>query len=158
MHHYREHLRVPASWWVLGLTTMATFAAITWAGFSLAIGVAIFVVLVIGPAVALAIWGQATVEVGAGELRAGRRVMPLAQAGQVQALNEEQTRQLRGPMADPAAFMWVRPYLRESVYIEIAGEDPQRPYWLVGTRHPGELAAAIDRSRPQSRADDASMA
>jgi len=61
-------------------------------------------------------------------------------------------------MADPAAFMWVRPYLRLAVYIELAGDHPDRPYWLIGTRHPEELAQAIDRSRPQFRADDTSMA
>lgn len=158
MRNYREHLRVPASWWVLGLTTMATFAAIAWAGFSLMIGVILFAVLVVGPAVALAAWGQATIEVSDGELRAGRRAMPLSLAGQVQALDEAQTRQMRGPMADPAAFMWVRPYLREAVYIEVGGEDPDTPYWLIGTRRPPALAAAIDRSRPQPRADDSSMA
>ena len=158
MRNYREHLRVPASWWILGLTTTATFAAIVWAGFSLMIGVILFVVLVGGPALALAVWGQATVEVSDGELRAGRRAFPLSLAGQVQVLDESQTTQMRGPMADPAAFMWIRPYLRRAVYVEVAGENPDKPYWLIGSRHPEALAAAIDRSRPQSRADDPSMA
>jgi hypothetical protein len=158
MRNYRERLGVPASWWVLGLTTMATFAAIVWAGFSLVIGVVVILVLVAGPAVALAVWSRASIEVSGGELRAGRVTMPLALAGQVQALDAEQTRQMRGPMADPAAFMWVRPYLHQAVYVEVIGDNPDAPYWLVGTRHPEALAAAIDRSRPQSRADDPSMA
>jgi len=158
MRNYRERLGVPASWWVLGLTTMATFAAIVWAGFSLVVGIILAVVLVIAPAVALAAWGRSSIEVSGGELRAGRATMSLALAGDVQALDAAQTRQMRGPMADPAAFMWVRPYLHQAVYVEVCGDDPGAPYWLVGTRHPEELAAAIDRSRPQSRADDPSMA
>jgi hypothetical protein len=158
MRNYREHLGVPVLWWVLGLTTTATFAWLTWAGFNLLIGVILFVVLVVGPGVGLAIWGRAAIEVSAGELRAGRATLPLALAGPVQALDEKQTAQMRGPMADPAAFMWVRPYLRLAVYIELAGDHPDRPYWLIGTRHPEELAQAIGRSRPQYRADDTSMA
>jgi len=156
--HYREHLRVPTLWWILGLSTMTTFAVVTWAGFSLMIGVIIFVVVVVGPALALTAWGHATVEVADGELRAGRRAFPLSLAGHVQVLDKAQTSQLRGPMADPSAFMWIRPYLRRSVYVEVAGDNPDTPYWLIGTRHPEALAAAIDRSRPQSRADDPSMA
>ncbi len=158
MRNYREHLGVPILWWVLGLTTAATFAVISWAGFNLLVGVILFVVLVLAPAAGLAIWGRSTIEVSSGELRAGRATLPLALAGTVQALDQKQTEQMRGPMADPAAFMWVRPYLRLAVYIEIAGEDAERPYWLIGTRHPAELAQAIDRSRPQFRAGDTSMA
>lgn len=158
MRNYREHLGVPILWWVLGLTTAVTFAWLSWAGFNLLIGVILFVVLVLGPAAGLAIWGRSTIEVSSGELRAGRATLPLALAGTVQALDRKQTEQMRGPMADPAAFMWVRPYLRLAVYIEIAGEDAERPYWLIGTRHPVELAQAIDRSRPQFRTGDTSMA
>jgi hypothetical protein len=47
----------------------------------------------------------------------------------------------------------VRPYLKLAVYIEVTGEHQERPYWLIGTRRPAELAAAIERSRPQARAD-----
>jgi len=158
MRNYREHLGVPVLWWVLGLTTTATFAWLTWAGFNLLTGAILFVVLVIGPAAGLAVWGRSAIEVSNGELRAGPHTLPLALAGQVQALDLTQTEQMRGPMADPAAFMWVRPYLRLAVYIELAGEHPERPYWLIGTRHPAELAQAIDRSRPQYRAGDTRMA
>jgi hypothetical protein len=178
MRSYREHLRVPASYWVLGFITMATFASIVWAGFSLIIGVLAYVVLVGGPALALLIAGEKTISVSGGELRAGRAVLPLGMAGQVQALDEKQTAALRGPLADPAAFMLVRPYLRRAVYVEVtgglpghpvvrrrrqrgtsaSGEQPRCPYLLLGSRHPEELAAAIDTTRPQSRASDPSVA
>ena len=69
------------------------------------------------------------------------------------ALDEARTRALRGPSADPRAFMLIRPYLKYAVYIEVTAEHQDRPYWLIGTRRPAELAAAIERSRPQARAD-----
>jgi len=47
--------------------------------------------------------------------------------------------------------MLARPYLKLAVYIEVTGEHQDRPYWLIGTRRPAELAAAIERSRPQAR-------
>jgi hypothetical protein len=128
MHFYRERLYAPPLWWVAGITTMLMFGAITVAF--------------------LVNWGRATIEVTPGELRAGTATLPLAMAGEVSALDEAQARILRGPRADPTAYMLIRPYLRYAVYIEVSGKDPASPYWLVQTRHPAELAAAIERSRP----------
>ena len=96
-------------------------------------------------------WGRATIEVSDGELRAGSVTLPLALAGELAALDEAQARAMRGPRADPSAYMLIRPYVKLAVYIEVTGEHQERPYWLVGTRRPAELAAAIERSRPQAR-------
>lgn len=156
MRSYRERLRVPASYWVLGFITMATFASFAWAGFDWAVAAASYAVLVGAPGVALAIWGNATIVITDGELRAGGSTLPLGRAGRVQALSEEQTARLRGPLADPAALMLIRPYLRRAVYIEVTGDGTggaaDCPYWLVGTRNPDDLAAAISAARPQARA------
>ncbi len=46
-----------------------------------------------------------------GKLRACGAALPLAAAGQVAALDAAQTRAMRGPRADPAAFLLARPYL-----------------------------------------------
>jgi Protein of unknown function (DUF3093) len=148
MHFYRERLFVPPLWWALGMITMLTFGAIVWTGFDLGITIAVFAVLIGGTAALLLNWGRSTVEVTTGELQAGGLTLPLALAGEVQPLDENQTAALRGPRANPRAYLLIRPYLRRSVYIEVKGPDPAVPYWLVATRHPVELAAAIERSRP----------
>jgi hypothetical protein len=163
MRSYREHLRVPASYWVLGFITMVTFASFAWAGFSVFVAIGAYVVLVIAPGVALWAWGNATIAVDGGELRAGRDTLPLARAGHVQVLDTQQTAKLRGPLADPASFMLIRPYLTRAVYVEVAagadGEPPACPYWLVGSRDPEALAAAIVGLRAQApRAGDPSVA
>jgi hypothetical protein len=158
MRKYSEHLRAPASWWVLGGITMLTFASFAWAGFSLIVAVLSDFVLLGGPAAALLVWGHTSIVVTDGELKAGPATLPLAQAGLVQALDEAQTRQMRGPLADPASYMLLRPYLKYAVYIQVLGDNPVRPYWLIGTRHPDELALAIDGSRPQARAGNSSVA
>jgi hypothetical protein len=39
------------------------------------------------------------------------------------------------------------------VYIAVPGPAAHGPYWLIGTRRPEELAAAIEAARPAARAD-----
>jgi len=151
MRSYTEQLHVPAAWWLLGLLSAGIFASTAWAGFTLPIAFACYAVFCGGTAAALLIWGRTTIEVSDGEVRARAVTLPLAMAGQVVALDEAQARALRGPRADPRAFMLARPYLKLAVYIEVTGEHQDRPYWLIGTRRPAELAAAIERSMPQAR-------
>ena len=152
MRSYTEQLRAPAAVWFLGMSTAFIFASMAWAGFSVFVAIASYAVICGGCAVLLVVWGHATVEVSDGELRAGSVTLPLAMAGEVAALDEARTRALRGPSADPQAYLLSRPYLKQAVYVEVIGEHQNRPYWLIGTRRPAELAAAIERSRPQARA------
>ncbi len=103
-------------------------------------------------------WGWLSLEVSHGELRAGRARLPLGAAGEVVVLDATQTTALRGPRADPAAFLLSRPYLPLAVYIAVQDPASTVPYWLIGTRQPAELAAAIEAARPTARADGASVA
>jgi hypothetical protein len=151
MHFYRERLFAPPLWWVVGMITMLTFGAIVWTGFDLLITIAVFAALVGITAAFLLNWGRAVIEVTAGELKAGDATLPLVMTGEVRALDEAQTRALLGPRADPTAHTLIRPYLRCGVYIEVKGPHPAVPYWLLETRHPAELAAAIESSRPVVR-------
>jgi hypothetical protein len=140
MPSFRERLRVPVSWWVLGMLSAATFATTAWAGFGLWLALTAYLVFCGGCAGALLLWSRTTVEVSGGELRVGRARMRLAEIGEVTALDQAQTRAMRGPRADPAARLLLRPYLKRAVYVQLTGPVP---YWLIGTRRPAELAAAI---------------
>jgi hypothetical protein len=157
MRNYRERLRVPASYWLLGLVCAAITGTTLWAGFSVAVAIAVYVVIGGGCAAALLIWGAASIEVADGQLRAGQATLPLREAGQVAPLDAAQARELRGPRADPAAFMLIKPYLKLAVYIEVSRSARGTPYWLVSTRRPAELAAAIESSRPAARAGGGSV-
>ena len=79
--------------------------------------------------------GPLRTEVADGELRLGRDGLPLALAGEVTALDQEQTLALRGPRPDPAAFLMTRPYLPRSVYIAVDGAAPHDDM-AIGTRGP----------------------
>jgi hypothetical protein len=148
MHFYRERLFAPPLWWVVGMITFLTFGAVVWTGFDLAVTIAVFAVLVGTVAAFLLNWGRVTIEVSDGQLRAGRDVLPLSTAGEVRPMDEDQATALRGPRADPTAYTLIRPYLRCAVYVEVIAPDDPRPYWLLATRHPEELAAAIESARP----------
>ena len=156
MRDYRERLYVPLAWWLLAIPTILIFGGTLYAGLPWPWPVIIFAGFTVGCAVPLIALGQATIEVDDGLLRAGKAVLPLAAVSEVVVLDEKQSTRLRGPRADPAAVLYSRPYLKESVYLAL-GDDAQHapdrpgvsgvPYWQVGTRHPAELAAIIERRR-----------
>jgi Protein of unknown function (DUF3093) len=152
MRVYHERLTVPISWWLGGLFTVITFGSIVWGGFSLLIGGVVYVGLLAGLAVLLLPYGQVAIEVTDGRLRAGKLDVPLTETGEVRALDAKQAQAMRGPRADPAAAMLLRPYLHEAVYVA-SRDDQDPPYWLIATRRPAELADAIENSRTPAAAD-----
>jgi hypothetical protein len=175
MRVYHERLYVPWSWWLVGLATIAILATEVVPGWPIPVEWAIYLVLVGAVAGLLLNWSRPSIDVGDGELRVVKARLPLAAVGEVTALDEVQTRSLRGPRGDPAAFLIIRPYLKQAVYIEVTGPGqgrrggsrprrsrsrppaPPAPYWLIGTRHPAQLAAAINGARPAARADGATV-
>jgi hypothetical protein len=150
MDDYRERLRVPLAWWLLAMPSALILGATLYAGLTGPWPVIIMAILVAGCAALLITMGLGTLEVRDGTLRAGNDVLPLTAVSEVVLLDEKQTTRLRGPMADPAARLYSRPYLKESVYLVVAPPSPAGPYWLIGTRHPAELAAAVERCRVQA--------
>ena len=153
MDDYRERLRVPLAWWLLAVPTVLILGATLYAGLTGPWPIIIMAGLAAGCAAILVTMGLATVELRDGALRAGKAVLPLTAVSEVVSLDEKQTMRLRGPRADPAAYLYSRPYLKESVYLAVDPSSPAgsaAPYWLLGTRHPAELTAAIERCRLQA--------
>ena len=156
MREYSERLRVPASWWLVVVACAALLGTTLWAGLSVATAIVIYAVLEGACLVLLLAWGAATITVTSGELAVGSRRLPLARITEVAPMDAAQTRALRGPRADPAAYLLVRPYLPQAVYVRVAASPQGAPYWLIGTRRPADLADAIERARsgrPASPAD-----
>ena len=157
MDDYRERLRVPLAWWLLAVPSVLILGATLYAGLAEPWPVIIMVGLLAGCAAFLIAMGLGTIEVRDGTVRAGNAALPLTAVSEVVTLDENQTARMRGPRADPAAHLYSRPYLKESVYLAVTAPCPSHPaagstapYWLIGTRHPAELAAAIERCRVQA--------
>ena len=59
---------------------------------------------------------------------------------------------MHGVDADARAFLYTRPYLKRSVRLPVLDPADRTPYWLVSTRHPQRLAAALS-ARPDRASD-----
>ncbi len=59
------------------------------------------------------------------------------------ALDADATRRLAGVEADARAYLLLRPYLKRAVRVDVTDPADPAPYWLLSTRQPDELAAAL---------------
>ncbi len=142
---YDERLGVPFRWWVQGVMLVASL----WLALVVAVpGLAAWLCSGLALALLAALlvsYGNARVGVDAAWFRAGRARIEAAHLGDATALDAEETRRVAGPEADARAYLLLRPYLKRAVKVEITDPDDPAPYWLVSSRHPDELAAAIAR-------------
>ncbi len=141
---YDERLGVPLRWWVQGVMLVASL----WLALIVAVpGLAAWLCSGIALALLAALlvsFGGARVSVDAGWFRAGRARIEAAHLGSVTALDAQETRRVAGPQADARAYLLLRPYLKRAVRVEITDPADPAPYWLVSSRHPEELAAALE--------------
>jgi Protein of unknown function (DUF3093) len=144
---YEERLVAPPTWWLVGLGlvvsvwwvfVLATPAWTAWLAAVVALG------LVVG---LVGRYGSARLAVTGGQLRAGRAHIPLSLCGRVEALNAEQTRRAGGAGADARAYLLLRPYIPTAVRVAIDDPNDPVPYWLLSTRRPERLAAAVEAGR-----------
>ena len=140
---YSERLHVPLRWWVQATMLLATLwlafvvAMPAWAAWA-ATGVVLAVTF------GLMAWlGSVRVAVREGTLYAGPAHISLDLLGPAEPLDAEETRRVHGVDADARAFLLTRPYLKRSVRVPVEDPADRTPYWLVSTRHPSELAAAL---------------
>jgi hypothetical protein len=140
---YRERLYVPLRWWVQATMFLAT----VWLAFTVALptwiawtGSGVMLAVVFG----MFAWvGASRVEVRDGVLYAGPARIAVGYLGAVEALDKDATRRVHGVDADARAFLHTRPYISRAVKITIEDPADPTPYWLVSTRHPRKLAAAL---------------
>ena len=79
--------------------------------------------------------------------RAGRARLPLRHVGRIAPLDTEQTRDARGRLADPAAYLCLRSWTSRTVLVEVEDPDDPHPYWLVSTRRGHDLAPVLAAAR-----------
>lgn len=142
MSGYREWVGPPVAWWVLSvLFSLSWFVAAFFSlgpvpGIAAFLGAQLLVTLVlVGTAVRLELVGS--------ELRVGRAVLDLGYVAAARGLDAEATTVRAGAQADARAHLVLRPYVKTT--LELTLDDPVDPvpYWLVSTRHPARLSAAV---------------
>jgi hypothetical protein len=144
---YEERLRAPLRVWLAVLGVSVVAAATLHAGAGGARAVVPYVVVPPLAAVVLLLRSRGRVRVADGVLHVPGARIPLDHVGGVRPLDEEGTRRVRGPAADPRAYVATRAWLATSVQVWLEDPSDDTPYWVVGTRDPEALAAAL-RGRP----------
>lgn len=144
---YRERLHAPIGWWVIGLFFAVSFA--TAVGFALGPWVSLAGGVLAAAVVAggLLWYGGKAIAVDDGGLRVGECRLEPECLGEVRELDAAQTRERLGRGADRRAFLVLRAYVPTSVEVTVDDPADPHPYWLVSSRRPGELAAALAQLR-----------
>ncbi len=141
---HEERLTVPWRWWLGTLAVTAGLAAPFgvgvlgprgWAG--------AFVVFALAAAAGLWWLGRIRVAVVGEELVVDDARLPVRYIADVIPLDAAGRRELLGPAADPLAFVIQRPWVPGAVQVVLDDPADPTPYWLISTRHPERLAAAL---------------
>jgi hypothetical protein len=140
---YRERWIVPVIWWpcALGLATLV--AAELHSGAPGVRSYLPYAVLLPLTAILLATGSRGGITVADGVLHVPGARIPIALLSDGVALDRDAFRVQTGPMADPRAYVVSRPWLHTAVRLTVTDPEDPTPYWVVGTRRPAELLAAM---------------
>jgi hypothetical protein len=140
---YSERLGVPLRWWVQGTMLVATLWLAVVVALPPAAAWVITAIAMAALSCGLLAYGAARIGVDAETFRAGRAHIAAAHVGTATPLDASETRRIAGRDADARAYLLLRPYLKQAVRVEITDPADPAPYWLVSTRRPEELTAAL---------------
>ncbi|MGF1662950.1 MAG: DUF3093 family protein [Kineosporiaceae bacterium] len=149
----------PAPWVWAALVALAATAAVTLEPAAGLAGVAVGGVVASAGVAALAAWWSPAVRVvevrrpdGTLEpwFQAGTSRIPVRALGDVTAVRDARWRAELGPAMDARSHRVVRGWVRHGVRVSVADPRDPVPYWLVSSRRPDALAAALTRARERA--------
>ncbi|PZS34847.1 MAG: DUF3093 domain-containing protein [Pseudonocardiales bacterium] len=138
-----ERLRVPLWWWPAALGLGGALAAEVHAGQpGLRAWLPYVVVL---PTVSALLWwaGRVRVRVADSELFVDDAHLPLRYVSTAVPVAGEAKRTALGPRLSALAFVVHRPWVRGAVKLTLDDPADPTPYWIISSRRPADLAAAI---------------
>lgn len=138
---YRERLW-PAAWVFVATALVIPASLLVFLPISQLAGVISAVVLYGGIVIAL-LATTPTVEVTDEEFAAGRARLPRSAIAGVGAYTGAEATAERGTRLDGRAWLLLRGWIPGIVHVTLDDPNDPTPYWLVSTRHPEELAAAL---------------
>jgi hypothetical protein len=147
---FQEQLRVPVRWWVLAaVAVLALFVAA-----AASVGAQVAVLAALLAAAGLSAWllgmSRLRTEVDGRGLRVGAAHLPAWALGEVAVLRGDEAARAEGTAADPRAYYVLRGWVSDAVRVGVADPTDPVPYWIVSSRHPDELARALDDVRVRS--------
>jgi Protein of unknown function (DUF3093) len=100
-----------------------------------------------GACVILLIISSPWIEVTDVALLAGRARLPLPNVGDATGFAGTEATQQRGPKLDARAWLVIRGWISPVVKVDVMDASDPTPYWLVSTRHPNDLIAALKKAK-----------
>ena len=147
---YVERLSIKPRWWAVVLAIALFGSSELFAGFGGRVIAVVVAAVVIPTVVLLTLSGRTVLRVDGEGIHVGTATMGFDEMASVEALDPTTTRLILGPQADPSARLFVRGFIREAVLIRPLDPTPT-PYWLVSSRRPGEVIAAVEQAARASR-------
>lgn len=137
-------------WPSLGVWVVVIFMALMFGLVALRFGVTgslITFVVALAVAVALMVSSTPKLQVGPQEFIAGGARIPRSLLGGAQVLVGEQLRTAVGPELDARAFLCIRGWIKQGVRVQLTDPEDPTPYWVVSSRRPADLVAALTAPR-----------
>jgi hypothetical protein len=147
---YVERLAIRARWWAVVIAIALFGSAELFAGFDGRVVAVVVAAVLLPTVVLLAMASRLTLTVDTEGVHVGDATMSFDDMESVEALDPARTRLTLGPAADPAARLFVRGFIRESVLVRPMRSQPV-PYWLVSSRHPEAVITAVEQAARASR-------
>jgi hypothetical protein len=138
---YRERLW-PAPWVFVATALVIPASLLVFLPISLPAGVGVALGLYAAIVIVL-IATTATIEVTSSTFRAGKAHIAREFIGAATAHEGPDATAERGVRLDARAWLLVRGWIPGLVRVDLTDPDDPTPYWLVATRHPSRLAAAL---------------
>lgn len=142
---YRERL-TPSLWTFVAAAVVAPMAALVFAPFDSAVALIAGGVVAVA-VIALMIVLSPVIELRDGRLHAGRARIDVGFLGDPAEYTAEDARMQRGQNLDSRSWHLIRGGIDGLVVVPLEDPDDPVPSWVISTRTPDRLAAALRRAR-----------
>ena len=141
MSNYRERLW-PAAWVFLATALVIPASLLVFLPISTIAGIICAIVLYGAIVVTLLVTTPA-VDVDDALFTAGRARLPRTAIATATPFTGQEATAQRGTQLDARAWLLLRGWIPGVVKVQLDDPSDPTPYWLVSTRHPAKLAAAL---------------
>jgi hypothetical protein len=138
---YRERLW-PAPWVFIATALVIPASLLVFLPISTTAGIVCAIVLYAAIVVTLLVTTP-SVDVDDALFTAGRARLPRTAIASVTSFTGHEATAQRGTQLDARAWLLLRGWIPGVVKVQLDDPSDPTPYWLVSTRHPAELAAAL---------------
>lgn|SRR5690554_4218131 len=155
MTYYRERLW-PSVWIYLATALVVPASILVFMPINQLVGVLTGVALYLG-IVGLLTATAPLIQVTEHQLVAGRASLPLSLIGETSAFQGDEATMERGQRLDARAWLLIRGWIDPVVRVTVTDDSDPAPYWLVSSRDPDSLTAAVSAAKLAGSGQNSSL-